>query len=144
MWLTRASRSYTGFMHRIQTSGELRHALLTPQSLEDERGPPSPRGVCPQCAFVARLLDHAQPFAELGQRLQQSVEGPVGDEPVASPEVRDHALPNTRPITLRLDDLQVLVGPARLDATLHAHEHAETIHLRRARGKSDDGGRGRF
>ncbi len=103
-------------------------ALLVPESLEDQRRPPAARRVRLD-ALGAHLLDDAQPLAELRERHEQTVERPFGDEVIATAQVGHDALADSLPVAHRLDDLEVLVGAARLDATLHADEHAWTVDL---------------
>ncbi len=101
-------------------------SLFAPQTIEDESRAPRTRGVRVE-PLGPHLLDDAKTLAELGERREQRIEGAVGDELVAAAEVADHALSDLAPLAHRLDDLEVLVAAAFLDATLEADEHAGTM-----------------
>lgn len=119
-----------------QPADQLRQALLLPQPLEHQRLSPRARGMRVD-ALGAHLLDDAQPLAELGERPEQRVECTIGDEQIAPPEVANNALAHAGTVADRLDDLKVLVGAARLDATLGTDEHAATIAILDARCKNN-------
>jgi hypothetical protein len=68
-----------------------------------------------------------QPLAELREGAKQAIDRAVSDELISTPEVGNHALPHLTALACGLDNLQVLVRAAVLDATLEPHEHAETI-----------------
>ena len=55
---------------------------------------------------IGVLKDKDKPSADRQQRIEAS----VGNQLVAPPERRDHALPNARALALRLDDLEVLAS----------------------------------
>jgi hypothetical protein len=78
-------------------------------------------------AFAADLLDHLQLLAELRERAKQIVDGAIGAELIEATEVEQHVLPDLVAVAFGLNELKVLVRPARLDATLDPEEHAPSI-----------------
>ena len=114
-----------------QRAEDLGKSLRLPQALEHQGGAPRARPVRLD-ALASHPLHHAQLLAEPAERLQQRIEHAVGDELIATPEGRDHALANATRRPHRLDDLQVLVLPLAGATTFHAHEHARRMIVRRS------------
>ncbi|HYA44365.1 MAG TPA: hypothetical protein VED59_02075 [Acidimicrobiales bacterium] len=72
-------------------------------------------------------LDHPEALAELGEGLEEGFQGAVRHQLVAAPEVADHPLADARAVADGLNDLQIFVGAALLDATLYPDEHAGIV-----------------
>jgi hypothetical protein len=117
--------------------------LLAPESLQDQRRPPAARRVRLE-TLRAHLLDDAQPLAELRERHEQAIERPLNDELIATSQVGRDTLADSLRVAHRLDDLEVLVRAARLDATLHADEHAWTVDRTCSSGEDERPNDGQF
>ena len=105
-----------------QAAEDLRQALPLPQPAEDQGRAPA-LGLPGDEALVLGRLDHPQPGAEAGQRLEQLVELAGGHQQIAAAEARHQLLAHPRAVAHRAHDLQVLVAPAVLYDRLDPHEH---------------------
>src|SRR2546422_139984 len=80
---------------------------------------------------------HPEVRAEAPQASQQLVELARGREDIASSQGGEHLLAHLTVVSVRADDLEVLVGVPVSDTTLQPDEHGGTIHATETRSKGN-------